>query len=88
MVGVQIEYRQLLYALVMRSGVTITLSYSMNSASGRKFLHRRVTMTGRVFCTPSALGVSNQLLQKHGVDTDSVLPRHEAVDKLKCRSVE
>jgi len=42
MVGVQIECKQLLYALVMRSGVTNTRSCSEKSSSGRKFLHRRV----------------------------------------------
>jgi len=57
-IGVQIKCRQLLYTLVICSGVTSTLSYSKKSASGRKFLHRWVTKTGKEYFAPLMLGVA------------------------------
>jgi len=37
--------------------------------------------------SPRSLRVGQQLLQKDSVKRDSMLPRHEAVDYLQCRSV-
>jgi len=51
-VGVQIECKQLLYVLIMCLGVTNTRSYLENSSSNKKFLHRRVTRTGREYLAP------------------------------------
>ena len=50
--GVQTAWRQLLYALVARSGATNTRLYESKTSSGKKFLRRRVTNTGCEYLAP------------------------------------
>ena len=51
-VGVQIECKHLLHAMVILSRDTNTRSYPENSSSGRKFLHKRVMRISRGYLAP------------------------------------